>query len=102
MSGKLVQNIYFDNGVYRKLVARGNQNIFYNHYNSLISYVPLLDNGNIKIYFTWGSLLEAIGLGSIRRTLKPRLDLTAFYIQREDRNIFEKLDQLFRHTYQFF
>lgn len=88
MSEKLIHNIYFDNGVYRKLVAKSNENIFYNHYNSLISYIPLLDNSNIKIYFTWGSVLEAIGLRRIRRTLKPKLDLTTFYIQREDTNVF--------------
>lgn len=100
MSGELIHNIYYDNGAYIKLTT-GNEDLFNNHHKSLIHHVPSLDN-TIRIYFTWASLLEAIGLGNFRRKSENKLDLTEFYIYREDINIFQKLDQAFQHAYQYF
>lgn len=101
MNQEKIHNVYYDNGVFVKLTARGNESYSINFYDSLIRYIPSLDNGLYTTYFTWSSLLEAIGLGNLREK-NPKLDLSEFYISRNDQNIEKKLDEAYRYAHQCF
>lgn len=101
MENERVHNIFYDNGIYKKLTAKGNEDHAVNQYDSLIQYVPSLDNGLYRTYFTWSSLLEAIGLGNFRKKYKPRLSLRQFYIDGNDQNK-QGLVEAYNHSYQYF
>jgi len=53
-------------------------------YDSLIQFVPSLDNGLYRQVFTCFSLLEAIGEGQIRTQYTPKLNLNKFLLCNSD------------------
>lgn len=101
MDQEKVHNVFYDNGFFVKLTAQGNEEYSINFYDSLIRYIPSLHNGLYTTYFTWSSLLEAIGLGNLREK-GQKLDLSEFHIRRNDQNIEKKLDAAYHHAHQYF
>lgn len=102
MDQEKIHNVYYDNGVFVKLTAQGNEDCSINFYDSLIHYIPSLDNGLYTTYFTWSSLLEAVGLGNFRERSSARLDLSKFYIGRNDQNVEKKLNEAYYYAHQHF
>lgn len=101
MDQEKIHNVYYDNGIFVRLTAQGNEKYSINFYDSLIHYIPSLHNGLYKTYFTWSSLLEAIGLGNLKEK-DPKLNLSEFHIRRNDQNIEKKLDEAYHHAHQHF
>lgn len=102
MDQKQVLNIYYDNGIYVQVTATGNESLADNLFDSLIQQSPSLNNGLCNFYFTWSSLLEAIGLGNFGDKNKPRLDLSPFAIGRHDQNVEKKLIDAYSYAEKHF
>jgi len=90
-----LHNIFYDNSVYRPLAKKGNEGLYVSFYDSLMNHVPSLDNSEYQVYFTWSSLLEAIGDGNFLEKYEPRLNLDDFCISE---NISEESEEALHKT----
>ncbi len=79
-----IHYIYTDNNFFRQLIKKNNERLWDSFYDSLIQFVPSLDNGLYRQVFTCFSLLEAIGEGQIRTQYTPKLNLNKFLLCNSD------------------